>query len=323
MSYRVVVSDSKVIDLDAGKSALANLDATVEVTDARTPDALLDVAAGADALIVDSRTQVTDRVLVGLDSLRVIGRSGIGVDNIAVQTACEQGIQVVNVPNYCLDEVSTHALGMILSCTRKLPVLDRSVKNGQWDWTVADPIYRIRNQTVGLVGFGKIARRLTEKLQGFDVDILTYDPYVSRTFLENFDVTRVEFDRLLAESDFVSVHAPLTEETEGMFDATAFRTMRNHAIFVNTARGPIVDENALHEALAADEIAGAGLDVRDPEPPIDSRFSEFENVILTPHVGFYSEESKRELSRTVSDDVVRVLRDEPPKNPVDPNVEWF
>lgn len=323
MSYRIVVSDSKVINLDAGRNAFADVDATLETTDARTPDALLDAVGTAHALIVDSRTQVTERVLTGLDSLQVVGRSGIGVDNVDVRAASEHGITVVNVPDYCLDEVSTHALGMLLSCARKLPVLDRSVKNDEWDWSAAAPVFRIRGQTVGIVGFGKIARNLAMKLRGFDVDILVYDPYLSMTDLAGFEATRVGFDRLLDESDFVSVHAPLTDETRGLFDKNAFVAMRDHAILVNTARGPIVEEDALCEALAADEIAGAGLDVRETEPPVDSRLSDFANVLLSPHAGFYSEASRRELSQTVSKDVVRVLRGEPPENPVDPDGGWY
>lgn len=322
MSYRVLVSDSKVIDLDAGEAAFTGVDTTIETITARTPDVLLEAAAGADALIVDAGTRVTERVLAGLDSLRVVGRSGIGVDNVDVRAAHEYGITVVNVPEYCLDEVSTHALGMMLSCARKFPQLDRGVRRGEWDWSSAAPVYRLRGRTVGLVGFGKIARSLEAKLRGFDIDVHIYDPYVSATDLAGFDVTRVGFERLLSESDFISIHAPLTEETRGMFDAEAFETMRDHAILANTARGPIVDEGALHTALEAGEIAGAGLDVRETEPPVDSRLSDLENVVLTPHAGWYSEASRRELSRTVGEDVARVLRGDRPRNPVDPDAGW-
>lgn len=322
MSYRVVISDSEVIDLDAGQTALADVDATVETTEARTPDALLDAAARADALIVDAGMQVTERVLAGLDSLQVVGRSGIGVDNVDVQAPHDHGVAVVNVPDYCLDEVSAHALGVLLSCARKLPVLDQSVRNGEWDWDAARPVYRIQRQTVGLVGFGKIARSLVAKLRGFGVEVLIYNPYISASDVSGFEVTQVGFDRLLAESDLVSIHAPLTNQTREMFDADAFTTMREHVILVNTARGPIVDENALCDALASGSIAGAGLDVRETEPSDDARLYEFENVVLSPHAGFYSEASRRELSRTVSEDIVRVLRGNSPENPVELDSGW-
>jgi D-3-phosphoglycerate dehydrogenase len=322
MSYRIVVSDSKIIDLDAGQTVFADIDATLKTTDARTPEALLATIGEADALIVDAGTQVTERVLTGLDSVQVVGRSGIGVDNVDVQAAHEHDITVVNVPDYCLDEVSAHALAMLLSCARKLPTLDRSVRSEEWDWNVASPVYRIQGQTVGLVGFGKIARHLTAKLRGFGVDMLVYDPYISTTDISGFAVTQVGFDRLLAESDFVSIHAPLTDETQGMFDADAFEMMPDHAIVVNTARGPIIDEEALCDALASDRVAGAGLDVRETEPPDDTRLFDFENVILSPHAGFYSEASRRELTHTVSKDVVRVLQGDTPENPVESGIGW-
>lgn len=322
MTHEIVVSDSKVIDLESGQAAFAEVDATLRTTESRTPTALAEDAAGADALIVDAGTEVTEEVLRSLDSLQVVGRSGIGVDNVDVETANDLGITVVNVPEYCLDEVSAHALAMLLSCARKLPQLDAAVENGEWDWASARPIRRLKGQTVGIVGFGKIGRSFAAKLRGLGVDVLVYDPYVSATDLAGFEVTRVDFDRLLAASDFVSVHTPLTDETRGMFDAAAFEAMRDHAILVNTARGPVVDEDALVTALEAGELGGAGLDVRDPEPPEDDPLLAFENVVLSPHAGFYSEEARRELTRTVSEDVARVLRGEQPQNPVEPTDGW-
>lgn len=322
MAYQIVISDSKVIDLESGKTAFADLDATVRTTEAREPDALIKDAAGADALIIDASTQVTAAVLSELDSLQVVGRSGIGVDNVDLRTAHERGIPVVNVPDYCLDEVSTHALGMLLSCARKLPQLDTVVKSGAWDWSAARPIRRLKDQTVGIVGFGKIGRSFTQKLRGLEVDVLVYDPYISATDLSGFEVTRVSFDRLLSDSDFVSIHTPLTDETRGLFDADAFETMRDHAILVNTARGPIVDEDALVAALDSGTLGGVGLDVREPEPPEYEPLADFENVVLSPHAGFYSEEARRDLTRSVSEDVVRVLQGEEPRNRVEPTDAW-
>jgi len=322
MAYQILVSDSKVIDLESGQSAFADMDATLRTTGAREPDELIEAAAGVDALIVDASTEVTGKVLLSLDSLQVVGRSGIGVDNVDLETAQELGILVVNVPDYCLDEVSTHALGMLLSCARKLPQFDAAVKDGEWDWSSARPIRRLKGQTVGIVGFGKIGRSFAQKLRGLGVDVLVYDPYVSATDLAGFDVTRVEFEELLTESDFVSVHAPLTAETRHLIDADALETMPDHAILVNTARGPVVDEDALVAALEDDKLAGAGLDVRDPEPPSDDSLVDFDNVVLSPHTGFYSEDARRELTRSVSEDVARVLQDEKPRNPVDPSSGW-
>lgn len=322
MAYQILISDSKVIDLEFGQNAFAELDATLQTTEARKPDELIEVAAGADALIVDASTEVTGDVLRALDSLQVVGRSGIGVDNVDLETAQALDIPVVNVPDYCLDEVSTHALGMLLSCARKLPQLDAAVKGGGWDWTQAQPIRRLKGQTVGIVGFGKIGRSFAEKLRGLGVDVLVSDPYISTSDLAGFDVTRVEFENLLTESDFVSIHTPLTEETRHLFDAAAFQTMPDHAILINTARGPVVDEEALMDALEAGELGGVGLDVRDPEPPEGRPLTAFDNVVLSPHAGFYSEDARRELTRTVSEDVARVLRGESPRNSVEPTDGW-
>lgn len=322
MAYEILVSDSKVIDLESSQSAFSDIEATLRTTEAREPEELTESAAGVDAMIVDASTQVTESVLRSLDSLQVVGRSGIGVDNVDLKTAKELDIAVVNVPDYCLDEVSTHALGMLLSCARKLPQLNAAVKDGEWDWSPAQPIRRLRGQTVGIVGFGKIGRSFAQKVPGLGVDVLVFDPYISVTDLAGFDVTRVNFEELLAESDFVSVHTPLTEETRHMFDAEAFETMPDHAILVNTARGPVVDEEALVAALEAGELGGAGLDVRDPEPPENDPLIDFENVVLSPHAGFYSEDSRRELTRSVSKDVARVLRGDEPRNPVDATAGW-
>lgn len=323
MTHQIVVSDSKVIDLESGEAAFSGVDATLRTTDAREQDALIVDAEDADALIVDASTRVTGEVFTSLDSLQVVGRSGIGVDNVDLEMAQELGIPVVNVPDYCLDEVSTHALGMLFSCVRKLPQLDAAVKDDEWDWSESRPIRRLAGQTVGIVGFGKLGRSFARKLRGFDVDVVVYDPYISATDVAGFDVSRVSFERLLSESDSISIHAPLTDETRRMFDADAFEAMPDHAVLVNTARGPIVDEDALAAALAAGDLSGAGLDVRDPEPPEDNPIADFENVVLSPHAGFYSEESRRDLTRSVSKDVARVLQSEQPLNPVEPGAGWL
>lgn len=322
MSHRILVSDSKIIDLAGAGPQFDGLDVTIERTDVRDPDELATVAPGADALVVDSRTEVTEAVLSAADSLAVVGRSGIGVDNIDVAAAVDRGIAVVNVPDYCIEEVSTHALGLTLACLRKLPQFDRAVKGGTWDWSVGEPIQRLQGGTVGLVAFGKIARRFADKLAGFGVDVVSYDPYVDESVMADAGVEKVAFETLLARSDVVSVHTPLTGETEGMFDENAFRSMRERAVFVNTARGGVVDESALVRALEDGEIAAAGLDVRRSEPPSPSPLSEMASVVLTPHVAWYSEDARRDLNQSVADDVARILRGEQPRNPVDPDAGW-
>ncbi|MDL5363268.1 C-terminal binding protein [Halalkalicoccus sp. NIPERK01] len=322
MTHRLLVSDTKVIDTEAIREELDASDVRLERTDARMPDDLIDVAAEIDGLVVDANTHVTERVISSLNSLEVVGRAGIGVDNVDVRAAADHGVTVVNVPDYCLDEVSTHALGLMLACVRRIPTFDRAVRDGTWDWTVGRPIDRLQGQTVGLVAFGKIARSLSRKLRGFDVDVLVYDPYVSEPEMAGFDVTKVSFRNLLDRSHVVSVHAPLTNETRGLFDVDAFSSMRENAVLVNTARGGIVDESALHGALVSGEIAAAGLDVREEEPPTATPLSELETVVFTPHVGWYSEASRSELTRSVFVDVLQVLDGGDPDHPVDPESSW-
>lgn len=320
MTHRVVVADTKATDIDAIDATLEG--ATVETTDARAEEAVIEAARGADALIVDASTQVTAEVLADLD-LAVVGRSGIGVDNIDIAAAEQEGTVVVNVPDYCIDEVSTHALALALACLRRLDPYDEAVTDGTWDWALGRPIGRLAGSTVGLVSFGAIARRLASKLQGFNLSVVGYDPYVPAYRMDDFGVEKVGFEELLSESSIVSIHAPLTDETRGLFDAEAFAAMREDAVLVNTARGPIVEEDALVDALDSGAIDAAGLDVREEEPPGESPLHGRGDVVITPHVAWYSEASRTELGRTVAADVGRVLRGEEPVNRVDPEEGWF
>lgn len=323
MTYRVVVSDSKVIDRAIEASVFERIDAELVTTSAQTPGEVIEAASGADAMLIDAGTQMTAEVVEELDDLVVVGRAGIGVDNIDVAAAADEGVIVLHVPDYCVDEVSTHALALILGCLRQVVVFDQSVKAGEWDWAEGQPIRRLDGQTVGLVGFGKIPRRLAAKLRGFNVDLVVYDPYVEEYRMRDFGADPVSFDALLAQSDVVSVHVPLTNETRGMFSTNEFGAMQDDAIFVNTARGPVVDEAALHDALVNGEIGSAGLDVLETEPPTESPLFDRDDVILTPHTAWYSEESRRDLSRTIAEDIVGVLTGEPPRNPVDPETGWY
>jgi len=323
MSHRVVVSDTKVMDEETRTAVLNAVDATVETTGAKEPKAVARAVDGADALIVDAGTQVTAEVIDAADSLKVVGRAGIGVDNIDVRAAADAGVTVVNVPDYSVDEVSTHAFALMLACLRKIPTFDRSVKSGEWEWSVGQPMHRLAGSTVGLVAFGKLASRFAAKLQGFDVDVIAYDPYVPDYRMGDLGVESVSFETLLADSDIISLHAPLTDETRGMIDADALDRMADDTLLVNTARGGLVDETALYDALVSGDLGGAGLDVRESEPPGKSSLHDLDSVVCSPHVAWYSEESRVELTQTVAEDVVRVLRGEVPANPIDPETGWF
>lgn len=311
----VVVTDSNFPDLSIERRELATV-ADVVRADATTPEEVAEAAADADAdALLVQYAEITDAVFREIDDLRVIGRYGIGVDNVDVESATEFGVTVVNVPSYCEDEVAEHALALLLACERRVVQYDAAVKDGRWDWKLGRPIHRLRGLTLGLAGFGKIPRRLVEKTAGLGFEYVAYDPYVDAESMAELGVEKVDFEGLVAGADAISIHVPLTDETEGLFDADAFAAM-DDAVVVNTSRGGIVDEDALGEALTSGAVRAAGLDVLSEEPPEDSPLLDRDEVVLTPHVAWYSEDSVAELRRTVARDVARVLRGENPDNPV-------
>jgi D-3-phosphoglycerate dehydrogenase len=265
----VVASDDPMIDAARLREELG-ADVTVRTADTGDEDAAIAAAQDADALVVDVSTPVTATVLAACSDLRIVARAGVGVDNVDVAAAAERGIEVSNVPDYCTDEVATHTVSLLLACARRLGVYDRDVKAGEWDWTAAGGIHRLRGSTLGFVSFGPIARRVREQTGGFDLTCVAHDPYVDGEEMDAAGVEKVDFEALLDRADLVSVTAPLTDETRGMVDAAAFERLGDHAVVVNTGRGGVVDEAALADALERGEVAAAGLDVFAEEPPGDS-----------------------------------------------------
>lgn len=314
----VAVTDTVFPSLDPARAALAGTGAELRMAAAPSLEGILAVAADADALLV-TYAKITAEVVAGLKNCRVIGRFGIGVDNIDLAAAAAAGITVTYAPVYCLDEVSDHAMALLLSLARKIPYSTKLVSSGRWEMPAVVPISRLRGNKLGLVGLGNIPQTIVPKAQAFGLDILAADPYAPDEVFERLNVTRVDFDELLRTSDYISIHAPLTPETEKMFNAEAFAKMKNNALLINTARGPLVDTDALADALEAGQIGGAALDVLPVEPPpADSRLVGRDDVILTPHTGFYSEDALLDLQTTVATDVATVLQGGAPKYPVKP-----
>ncbi len=318
MSTQVAVTDTVFPSLDPAREALSRVDAELTLASEATVEGILEVAADADAVLV-TYGQINADVIAGLNNCKAIGRFGIGTDNIDIGAAAEKGIVVTYAPVYCLDEVSDHAMALLLSVARKIPYANKLVADGRWEMPAVVPIARLRGTTLGLLGLGNIPQQIVGKAQAFGMNVIAADPYCPDEVFGKFNVAKVGFDDLLARSDYISVHAPLTPETEKMFNMEAFRKMKNTAFLINTARGPLVDTADLAAALDAGEIAGAGLDVLPAEPPAaDDPIVGRDDVVLTPHTGFYSEDALLDLQTTVASDVAAVLAGEEPKYPVKP-----
>jgi D-3-phosphoglycerate dehydrogenase len=313
----VGVSDSVFPNLDPAREVLARIDGELRLAQDSTPEAILRVAADADALLV-TYAKITAEMIRQMNRCRIISRFGIGVDNVDIAAATSAGIVVTKVPDYCIDEVSDHALAMLLALVRKIPYANSLVHAGRWEMPAVVPIHRLRGSVLGLVGFGRIPQLIAPKAQAFGLKVIAFDPYIPMDVMRRARVEKVEFDELLKRSDYVSIHSPLLPETRHLFNADVFRKMKPTAYLVNTARGPIVDEAALAHALDAQQIAGAALDVLSQEPPLGSPLFGRTNVILTPHTSFYSVESLVELQVKAAEEVVRVLSKQAPRNPVNP-----
>jgi D-3-phosphoglycerate dehydrogenase len=311
----VAIADSPFPSLDPIEKALHPLGARLRLSASAAVEDILAVARDADALIVCYAKLPGD--LIGqLVRCKVIGRTGLGVDNIDLPAARERNIVVTYVPDYCMAEVSDHAMALLLALARKVPFANTMVQAGRWEMAAMAPIHRLSGQTLGLVGFGNIPRALVPKAKAFGLRVVAYDPFVARDAFAAFGVEEVGFDELLASSGFFSIHAPLTPRTRGMFNANAFAKMKAGARLINTARGPLVEEKALIAALDSGHLGGAALDVVETEPPTkDSPLIGRSNVVLTPHSAFYSVEALEELQTKCATDVARVLSGQPPVYP--------
>ena len=283
-------------------------------------ETLTELAADAD-VIMFCFAQVTGNVLRAAERCMVASRYGIGVDNIDIPTATELGIVVTNVPDYCMDEVTDHAIGMILALNRRLGQHDAQVKAGGWAQVALDqPMHRTRGATLGILGYGRIGRAIADKAGGFGMNIIAYDPLIEPG--QTIDGTEITtFEDVLKRSHFITVHTPLTPETEGMIGPDQIASMMPGSIIVNCARGGIIQEQALADALHSGHLAGAGLDVVEPAPPPDDHpLLHAPNIIITPHTAFFSQASTIELERRTAQEALRVLNGNNPENLINPQV---
>lgn len=317
---KVLITDYAWKSLEPEKEILAGVGASLVVASTGAEDELARLAGDVEGILTCWKP-VTEGVIRNATRCKAIGRYGIGLDNINVACATELGIVVTNVPSYCVEEVSDHALALILSLARKVAQFDHAIKDGRYDLGSGMPIHRLRGSTVGIVGFGKIGRALARKALGLGFRVIVYSRQLSPPYLEGYEVEPVSFPELLRHSDFISLHIPLTRETRLMFNISAFERMKPTAFLINTSRGALIDEVALLSALDQGLIAGAGLDVLSCEPPsTENPLIHHRKIIVTPHAAFYSEESVLALQTTAASQMAEVLSAKRPKFIVNPEV---
>lgn len=275
----------------------------------------LDSLDDADALMVTVQ-EVSEAVLAAMPACQVVARVGTGLDSIDLDEAARRGVQVTYVADYSVDEVSTHAIALLLAWARRIPQYLDLVRDGKWNSVGAGTIRRLSEQTLGVAGFGRIGQAAAAKGRGLGLRVLVCDPYRSGEDIRAAGCEPAGWDRLLAESDFITLHLPLTPDSERLIDAAALRAMKPTAVLINTARGGLVDEAALAAAIDAGEIAGAALDVLATEPPsADSPLLKDPRVLITPHGAWYSTEAQHDVVVRACEDVQRVLSGQPPRSP--------
>jgi D-3-phosphoglycerate dehydrogenase len=286
----------------------------------KNPDEFVGEAADCVALLNTYAGPITAEVMAKMPECKIIARYGIGVDTIDLEAATKAGIIVTNNPTYCIDEVAEHTMALLLSAARKITFYDRQVRAGKWAVPPGKPIQRVNGSTIGLVGYGNIARAVAVRAAAFGMKVLYADPFVKQGQFDS-PGTKVELDQLFAESDFVSLHPPLTPKTRQLMNDDAFGKMKKNAVLVNCSRGPVVDTDALVRALDAGTIAGCALDTTDPEPlPDPHALRGRENVIINPHAAWYSEQAMKGLQAGAPGEVARVLGGQWPVNVVNPAV---
>ena len=304
---------------------LAKVNAELVIADCTTEDEIIEAAKDADA-ILSSAAHMTRRVMETLPKCKVIVNYGVGFDSIDVDAATDNNILVVNTPapDWCVEEVSNHAITLLLACAKKLAFLNSGIKQGRWTESkqAIKPMGSIYEQTLGLIGCGAIGRLTTKKAQCFGLRVLGYDPYLDKSLAKESGITLVSLPELLKKSDFISVHTFLNKDTWHLMGEKEFKQMKPTAYFINTARGPIVDEPALIKALQEKWIAGAGLDVFEKEPvDTDNPLLKMDNVVVTPHSASDSDTAFKRLPTIVGQEAARVLSGRWPKNVVNKTVK--
>jgi len=319
--FRVLVTDTVWPSTQPEREVLDRIGAEIVEAPDPSESTLTSLAADVDA-IMTCFAQVTSPVVQAAKKCLVISRYGVGVDNIAVDTATGEGIVVTYLPDYCVDEVSDHVMALLLTWNRQIGFYDGVAKEGRWSGVASPvPLIRLRGRKLGIAGLGRIGRTVAVKAQAFGLEVLAHDPYLPDGIPPPSNVRMVDLRTLLAESDYLTLHTPLNEETRGYIGAGEFALMKPSAFIINCARGPIIDENALYAALRDGQIGGAGLDVMEQAaPPAGHPLFALDNVLITPHVAFLSQQSVLELEVRTAQATADVLQGKMPQFLVNPAV---
>ena len=314
MSHKVIILDDRYPHYNEETAVLNALGITPEIFKSADPGEVAKKCADADGIIVNL-APMTAGVIGALKKCKVISRYGVGYDNVAVAEATAKKIWVANVADYCAEDVSDQAFSLFMSCVRKVALRDRQLRAGIWKTQADGPQWRIKEKTFVFFGFGQIARIFNRKLSGFNLGrVLVFDPFLDEQAIRSAGGEKVDWETALREGDYFSIHMPLNDKTRGMFNEETFRKMKKTAIIINTSRGPIIDENALHKALSGRWINSAGLDVFETEPvKPDNPLLKLDNITVSGHAGWYTEEAQSELKRKAAENVRDVLAGGKPK----------
>ena len=287
----------------------------VEIATGLSPEELKEKIKDADAIVIRSGTKLTKDIIDAAENLKVIARAGVGVDNVDLNAATEKGIIVVNSPDASSISVAELAIGLMLSAARNIPQATASLKRGEWDRKSFKGV-ELYGKTLGIIGLGRIGQQVAKRAQAFGMNIVGYDPYIPVDVAKNMGVELMDVDDLCKVSDFITLHVPLTPKTRHIIGKEQISLMKKNAIIVNCARGGLIDEDALYEALKDKKIRGAGLDVFEEEPPKDNPLLTLDNVIGTPHQGASTVEAQKSAGTVVAEQVVKILSGKPAENVV-------
>jgi len=313
--YKVYVSDSRHTSYEIEREILKTIDAELFLCNCRTEEDVIRECGDADGILLDL-APMTETVVNALPNCKVVNRYGVGYDNVDVPACTAKGIQVTNVPDYCAEDVSDHAIALFMACLRQVAERDRKVRKGEWN--IPGRSYRVKGKVLGVLGFGRIARALVKKTVGFGFsEVLVYDPYVTEESCALMGAKKASLEEVMSKADILSLHMPVTPETTRMINRETLALMKPNAIIVNTSRGPLIDDEALAEALRSDKIQAAGLDTHWVEPlPADCPYLAMDNVVLTDHNAFNTAEAVVEVKTKAAQNIVNALLGKEPVYPV-------